>query len=156
MWSRLLCRYFILESVFIGWLEIFCYFRFRIDNTDHIIDVVHQPLPQQYSQINIICPHYPSNVQVILLSVHFYFYLLDSFQILCKYYLVTPHLISMISFSNLMNSGNKTNQTDLIFTLRVVRSESECWLDIQILPRDIKLVYGGRVSYIEASSKLHY
>ena len=57
-----------LDFVFICLAELFCYFRFRIDNTDHIIDVVHQPLPQQYSQINIICPHYPRNVQVILLS----------------------------------------------------------------------------------------
>ena len=39
-------------------------FRFRIDNTDHIIDVVYQALPQQYEQINIICPHYSRQVQV--------------------------------------------------------------------------------------------
>ena len=37
-------------------------FRFRIDNTDHIIDVHYQH--HQYTQINIICPFYPRNVQV--------------------------------------------------------------------------------------------
>ena len=60
-----------LDFVFICLAELFCYFRFRIDNTDHIIDVVHQPLPQQYSQINIICPHYPSDVQANLHLVSF-------------------------------------------------------------------------------------
>ena len=33
---------------------------FRIDNTDHIIDVNHGNKPWEYDQVNIICPVYPS------------------------------------------------------------------------------------------------
>ena len=32
---------------------------FRIDNTDHIIDVNHGNKPWEYDQVNIICPFYP-------------------------------------------------------------------------------------------------
>lgn len=35
----------------------FC-FRFRIDNTDHIIDVNKGNIPFEYDQVNIICPTY--------------------------------------------------------------------------------------------------
>ena len=37
-------------------------FRFRIDNTDHIIDVNQGTMPHEYDQINIICPHYQESV----------------------------------------------------------------------------------------------
>jgi hypothetical protein len=33
-------------------------FRFRIDNTDHIIDVNKGNIPFEYDQVNIICPVY--------------------------------------------------------------------------------------------------
>ena len=33
---------------------------FRIDNTDHIIDVNHGNKPWEYDQVNIICPNYAS------------------------------------------------------------------------------------------------
>lgn len=33
-------------------------FRFRIDNTDHIIDVNKGNYPFEYDQVNIICPVY--------------------------------------------------------------------------------------------------
>lgn len=33
-------------------------FRFRIDNTDHIIDVNKNNIPFEYDQVNIICPVY--------------------------------------------------------------------------------------------------
>jgi len=36
---------------------------FRIDNTDHIIDVNYGSLPHQYQQINIYCPYYPRNTR---------------------------------------------------------------------------------------------
>lgn len=36
---------------------LFCY-RFRIDNTDHIIDVNKGNYPFEYDQVNIICPVY--------------------------------------------------------------------------------------------------
>ena len=32
---------------------------FRIDNTDHIMDVNHGNQPWEYDQVNIICPNYP-------------------------------------------------------------------------------------------------
>lgn len=37
--------------------HVFCY-RFRIDNTDHIIDVNKGNYPFEYDQVNIICPVY--------------------------------------------------------------------------------------------------
>lgn len=37
--------------------------RFRIDNTDHIIDVNKNNLPFEYDQVNIICPVYPHSNQ---------------------------------------------------------------------------------------------
>lgn len=37
-----------------------CY-RFRIDNTDHIIDVNKNNAAFEYDQVNIICPVYPSD-----------------------------------------------------------------------------------------------
>lgn len=33
-------------------------FRFRIDNTDHIIDVNKGNMPFEYDQVNIVCPVY--------------------------------------------------------------------------------------------------
>jgi ephrin-B len=36
---------------------------FRIDNTDHIIDVNYGSLPHQYQQINIYCPYYTRNTR---------------------------------------------------------------------------------------------
>lgn len=41
--------------------SLFCFlsgFRFRIDNTDHIIDVNKGNIPFEYDQVNIICPVY--------------------------------------------------------------------------------------------------
>ncbi|CAL4212737.1 unnamed protein product, partial [Meganyctiphanes norvegica] len=38
------------------------YLRFRIDNTDHIIDVNQGSLPFEYDQVNIICPVYSRDV----------------------------------------------------------------------------------------------
>lgn len=38
-------------------MNSFC-FRFRIDNTDHIIDVNKGNYPFEYDQVNIICPVY--------------------------------------------------------------------------------------------------
>lgn len=32
--------------------------RFRIDNTDHIIDVNHGNIPYEYDQVNLVCPSY--------------------------------------------------------------------------------------------------
>lgn len=38
---------------------LFCFIsRFRIDNTDHIIDVNKNNIPFEYDQVNIICPVY--------------------------------------------------------------------------------------------------
>ncbi|GFT92514.1 ephrin-B1 [Nephila pilipes] len=37
--------------------------QFRIDNTDHIIDVNKNNLPFEYDQVNIICPVYPHSNQ---------------------------------------------------------------------------------------------
>lgn len=39
-------------------LFFFCY-RFRIDNTDHIIDVNKNNAAFEYDQVNLICPVYP-------------------------------------------------------------------------------------------------
>ncbi|XP_035222542.1 ephrin-B2a-like, partial [Stegodyphus dumicola] len=39
------------------------YSSFRIDNTDHIIDVNKNNLPFEYDQVNIICPVYPHSNQ---------------------------------------------------------------------------------------------
>ncbi|GIX68666.1 ephrin-B1 [Caerostris darwini] len=41
----------------------FLTFSFRIDNTDHIIDVNKNNLPFEYDQVNIICPVYPHSNQ---------------------------------------------------------------------------------------------
>lgn len=38
-------------------INVFCY-RFRIDNTDHIIDVNKNNAAFEYDQVNIICPVY--------------------------------------------------------------------------------------------------
>ena len=40
----------------VGVVAICC--RFRIDNTDHIIDVNKNNIPFEYDQVNIICPVY--------------------------------------------------------------------------------------------------
>ncbi|KAG8194202.1 hypothetical protein JTE90_024534 [Oedothorax gibbosus] len=39
--------------------EVHLHVNFRIDNTDHIIDVNKNNLPFEYDQVNIICPVYP-------------------------------------------------------------------------------------------------
>lgn len=43
--------------ILICFFVLFC-FRFRIDNTDHIIDVNKNNIPFEYDQVNIICPVY--------------------------------------------------------------------------------------------------
>lgn len=42
----------------INCLFIYLSYRFRIDNTDHIIDVNKGNLPFEYDQVHIICPVY--------------------------------------------------------------------------------------------------
>lgn len=42
---------------YISMINVFCY-RFRIDNTDHIIDVNKNNAAFEYDQVNIICPVY--------------------------------------------------------------------------------------------------
>lgn len=44
---------------------LFYIFRFRIDNTDHIIDVNQDHImPLHYDQVNIICPFYPKSIPI--------------------------------------------------------------------------------------------
>lgn len=38
-------------------------FRFRIDNTDHIIDVNKGNVAYEYDQVNIICPMYSTGTR---------------------------------------------------------------------------------------------
>lgn len=42
---------------------VFLLCRFRIDNTDHIIDVNKGNIPFEYDQVNIICPVYSSGTK---------------------------------------------------------------------------------------------
>lgn len=56
-----LCAVVILTFIFLESFSLirFCVtYRFRIDNTDHIIDVNKGNIPFEYDQVNIICPTY--------------------------------------------------------------------------------------------------
>ena len=53
---------------FVSSSSLYTVFSFRIDNTDHIIDVMYQQHQRRHTQINIICPFYSRNVQV---STHY-------------------------------------------------------------------------------------
>lgn len=57
-------------------------FRFRIDNTDHIIDVNRGNQPFEYDQVNIVCPVYAPGTHesdaekyiIYNVSIIFFFY----------------------------------------------------------------------------------
>lgn len=51
-------------SARISLINLFLCYRFRIDNTDHIIDVNKNNAMFEYDQVNIICPVYPPDSYV--------------------------------------------------------------------------------------------
>lgn len=52
------CNEIVFPSLFIYSNKWSFLYRFRIDNTDHIIDVNKGNIPFEYDQVNIICPAY--------------------------------------------------------------------------------------------------
>ena len=84
-------------------MYFFLYFRFRIDNTDHIIDVNKGNLPFEYDQVNIICPVYSGDTKdddaekYIIYNVSSYLYIIIYYCFyIFKYYLI----VSMNTMKN--------------------------------------------------------